>query len=415
MLYDRWREVATARGDEIALKDLSDGRVWSFTRMLAVSERAEEPQGAWVCPKGNGPEFVFEVLRGWKFGRVVCPLEEMDAAPSGLVPPPNTAHLKRTSATTGAARFVAFTGEQLAADCANIVRTMGLRPEWPNLAAISLAHSYGFSNLVLPLLLNGISLFLLKSPLPQALRSACKDGREFTLPGVPALWRAWHEAGAISSSIKLAISAGAPLSLVLEQQVFEKMGVKLHNFLGATECGGIAYDRSAAPRNDAALVGSPMENVSLSVSDGMLEVRGGAVGRSYWPEPRLELSDGVFRTTDLVELRDDLLWMRGRASDVIHIAGRKVAPEEIERVISKHAAVKECLVFGAPRNAHENQVVAVVVGDAGALEQIKIAVAAELPAWKNPRQWMFVDSLGHNARGKVSRAQWREAFISRTT
>jgi acyl-CoA synthetase (AMP-forming)/AMP-acid ligase II len=77
--------------------------------------------------------------------------------------------------------------------------------------------------------------------------------------------------------------------------------------------------------------------------------------------------------------------------------------------------VKECLVFGAPRNAHENQVVAVVVGDAGALEQIKVAVGAELPAWKTPRQWMLVDSLGHNARGKVSRAQWREKFISRTT
>jgi long-chain acyl-CoA synthetase len=415
MLYDRWREVATARGDETALKDLSDGRVWTFAQMLAVSERAEEPPGAWVCPKENGPEFVFEVLRGWKFARAVCPLEEMDVGPSAMAPPPNIAHLKRTSATTGAARFVAFTGEQLAADCANIVLTMGLRAAWTNIAAISLAHSYGFSNLVLPLLLNGIPLFLLKSPLPQALRSACNRGGEFTLAGVPALWRAWHEAGAISPYIKLAISAGAPLSLALEQQVFETAGVKLHNFLGATECGGIAYDRSSTPRNDSALVGSPMENVSLSVSDGMLEVRGAAVGSSYWPEPRLELSDGIFRTTDLVELRDNLLFMRGRASDVIHIAGRKVAPEEIERVISNHPAVKECLVFGAPRNAHENQVVAVVVGDAGALEQIKIAVGAELPAWKTPRQWMFVDSLGHNARGKISRAQWREKFISRTT
>jgi long-chain acyl-CoA synthetase len=414
MLYDRWREVAKARGDEIALRDLSDGRAWTFAQLLAVSDGAKDAGEAWVCPKGNGPEFVFEVLRGWKFGRVVCPLEEMDAAPNGPTPP-DVAHVKRTSATTGAARFVTFTGGQLAADCANIVATMGLRPEWPNIAAISLAHSYGFSNLVLPLLLEGIPLWLLKSPLPEALRKACEGGGEFTLAGVPALWRAWHEAGAISSNVKLGISAGAPLPLALEQQVFERVGVKLHNFPGATECGGIAYDRSKRPRRDAALVGSPMENVLLSVSDGMLEVRGAAVGTSYWPEAREELSGGVFRTSDLVELRDELLFMRGRATDVIHIAGRKVAPEEIERVISKHPAVKECLVFGAPRNAHENQVVAVVVGDAGALEEIKMAVGAELPAWKTPRQWMFVDSLGHNARGKVSRAQWREKFISRTT
>jgi acyl-coenzyme A synthetase/AMP-(fatty) acid ligase len=107
--------------------------------------------------------------------------------------------------------------------------------------------------------------------------------------------------------------------------------------------------------------------------------------------------------------------MRGRASDVIHIAGRKVAPEDIERALSKHPSVKECVVFGAPRNAHENQIVAVVVGDKDAIESMKRIVAAELPAWKMPRQWVFVESLGANARGKVSRAQWREKFIGRTT
>jgi acyl-CoA synthetase (AMP-forming)/AMP-acid ligase II len=295
----------------------------------------------------------------------------------------------------------------------NIVATMGLRPEWPNLAAISLAHSYGFSNLVLPLLLNGIPLFLVKSPLPEALRAACTSGGTFTLAGVPALWRAWHEAGAISKNIKLAISAGAPLPLPLEQQALESAGIKIHNFLGSTECGGIAYDRSNLLRSDASLAGTPMENVSLSVSDGMLEVRGAAVGTSYWPEPRPELDDGVFRTSDLVELRDNLLFMRGRATDVIHIAGRKVAPEEIERALSKVPTVRECLVFGAPRNSHEDQIVAVVVGEKTALERIKQTLGAELPSWKTPRQWLFVDSLEPNARGKVSRAQWREKFIAR--
>lgn len=412
MLYDRWREMAKAHGSELALKDLSDGRSWTFAQLLALSDSLERPGGDWVFPKGNGPEFVFEVLRGWRHATVLCPLEETDRAPEGPAPKTPIAHVKRTSATTGAARFVTFTGEQLAADCANIAATMGLRPEWPNIAAISLAHSYGFSNLVLPLLLKGIPLWLLKSPLPEALRQACAGRGEFTLAGVPALWRVWEESGAVSPSIKLAISAGAPLPLALEQKVFENAGVKLHNFLGATECGGIAYDRSEGPRNDAAIVGSALENVTLSASDGMLEVRGAAVGSGYWPVAGPELADGVFRTTDLVELRDGLVFMRGRASDVIHVAGRKVPPEEIERVLGKHSAVRECLVFGAPRDAHENQIVAVLVGDAEKLESIKRAAREELPAWKIPRRWWFVESLGVNARGKVSRAHWRDQFIS---
>ena len=413
MLYDQWREIVRAHGPELALTDLSDGRAWTFSQLFAASDAAGDPGDNWVCPKGNGAEFIFEVLRGWRYHRVVCPLEEMDARPNCALPPREIAHVKRTSATTGAARYVAFTGEQLAADCKNIMQTMGLRPDWPNVAAISLAHSYGFSNLVLPLLLNGIPLALLKSPLPEALRHAFARGGEYTLAGVPALWRAWQEAGAISPNIKLAISAGAPLPLPLEEQALKNSGVKIHNFLGSSECGGIAYDRSDTLRNDPALVGGPMENVFLSVNDGMLEVSGAAVASSYWPEPRPELANGHFRTSDLVEIRDNLLYMRGRATDVIHIAGRKVAPEEIERVLSRQAGIKDCLVFGAPRNAHENQIVAVLVGDPGALEKIKEAVRAELPAWKTPRQWMFVDSLGANARGKVSRAQWREKFIGR--
>src|SRR5688500_14101376 len=123
MLYDRWREVASARGAELALKDLSDGRAWTFAQMLAASDVAKDADEGWVCPKGKGPEFVFEVLRAWRFGRVVCPLEESESAPIGAALEKSIAHVKRTSATTGAARFVIFRGEQLAADCTNIVAT----------------------------------------------------------------------------------------------------------------------------------------------------------------------------------------------------------------------------------------------------------------------------------------------------
>ena len=144
--------------------------------------------------------------------------------------------------------MVAFTAEQLAADAENIMVTMGLRPDWPNLGVISLAYSYGFSNLVLPLLLHGIPLYLAPSPLPVALRCAAHAQWNLTVAGVPALWHAWHKAGAILSNVRLAISAGAPLPLSLEQEVFAEHGVKIHNFYGCTECGGISYDAAPEPR-----------------------------------------------------------------------------------------------------------------------------------------------------------------------
>ena len=90
---------------------------------------------------------------------------------------------------------------------------MGMRPDWPNLGVISMAYSYGFSNLVLPLLLHGIPLFLAPAPLPEILRGAAKAHWNLTVAGVPALWHAWHKAGVILSNVRLAISAGAPLPL----------------------------------------------------------------------------------------------------------------------------------------------------------------------------------------------------------
>src|SRR5437660_277918 len=171
------------------------------------------------------------------------------------------------------------------ADADNIVLTMGLKAEWPNLGVISLAHSYGFSNLVLPLLLHGIPLTLVEAPLPEIVRRAAETERDgITLAAVPALWRTWHEADAIPRTVQLAISAGAPLPLGLEQAVFAMRGLKLHNFYGSSECGGIAYDATAGPRLDAACAGAPMKNVRLSVAaDGCLEVRSRAVGEMYWP------------------------------------------------------------------------------------------------------------------------------------
>ena len=410
MLYERWREIAKVRGREIALRDLGAERAWTFAQLLDESDRSCNSGETWAFPRGNGAEFVLEVLRGWRHGLVVCSLEATDPTPNLPTPPRDIAHVKRTSATTGAARHVLFTADQIAADAANIVATMGLRPEWPNLGAISLAHSYGFSNLVLPLLLHGIPLFIPNSPLPEALRTACAASDAFTLAGVPALWRAWNDAHAISPKVKLAISAGAALPLALEREVFERTGVKIHNFLGASECGGIGYDRSATPRTDATLVGSAMESVSLSVTDGLLEVRGPAVGQQYWPDDRSELHHGVFRTSDLVEIRDGLLHVRGRAGDVIHIAGRKVAPEDIERVLLQHPAVKNCLVFDTPRADGENQIVAIVAAPKSVAEEIRSYVAHQIPMWQLPRQWRFVVALEANERGKLSRALWRQKF-----
>src|SRR5262245_7191249 len=213
MLYERWRQVAQQHARETAVIEFPSGRKVTFAELVRQVEAAEIPAGAVLFPQGHDIQFVRTVLVGWRNGRTVCPLEPGWAAPAIGDPPKNFAHLKLTSATTGPARMIGLTEQQLMADADNIVATMGLQREWPNVAFISLAHSYGFSNLVLPLALFGIPLVLAAPPLPEVLRQVTRDLRHFTLPAVPALWQAWHEAGALPGNLRLAISAGAPLPL----------------------------------------------------------------------------------------------------------------------------------------------------------------------------------------------------------
>jgi long-chain acyl-CoA synthetase len=418
MLYERWRQIARAYSGEIALRDLASGQQWTFEALAREAEQGTKGSGRYAFPQGVTPEFILSVLRAWRDGQIVCPLEHEQPSPIAPGLSQEIVHLKTTSATTGTARRIAFTASQLAADAENIVATMGLRPDWPNLGLISLGHSYGFSNLVLPLLLHGIPLVMVSAPFPELLKRAALTGEALTLAAVPALWRMWHDGNAIPANVRLAISAGAPLPLTLEQNIFGTCGLKIHNFYGSSECGGIAYDAADIPRLDMACAGMPMQNVNLSVAgDGCLEIRSDAVGQTYWPDSDPSLGNGIFRTCDLGQIDSGLVYLRGRVNDQINIAGRKIAPESIERVLASHPAVRECLVFGAPIEDGQRSelIVACVVSQSSVTEEsLKQFMLEKLPAWQVPREWWQVGSLAANERGKLSRTEWRKRFLELT-
>jgi acyl-CoA synthetase (AMP-forming)/AMP-acid ligase II len=141
---------------------------------------------------------------------------------------------------------------------------------------------------------------------------------------------------------------------------------------------------------DSSLAGAPMRNVRLSLNEsGCLSVRSAAVGETYWPEKSSLLGGGAFHSTDLAELKEGQVFLRGRLSDEINVAGRKVSPETIERALLNHPAVS---------SATE--------------PELKQFLLRSLPAWQIPREWLFVSALATTARGKISRAEWRRTLMS---
>ena len=116
----------------------------------------------------------------------------------------------------------------------------------------------------------------------------------------------------------------------------------MHTFYGASECGGIAFDDSDAPRTDGQCVGRPMRGVSVSVSDdGCLAVHSAAVAIGYIGSPTeidQRVGGGCFRTTDCAIVQGRQLLLTGRLTDCINVAGRKISPHQIESAILRQDA-----------------------------------------------------------------------------
>lgn len=315
--------------------------------------------------------------------------------------------VKLTSGSTGRPKGIVTTEANLVADATNICTSMDIRPGDVSLGAIPLSHSYGFSNLVTPLLLQGTALVISNDYLPQSLLDLANAHRCTVVPLIPMVFE--HLATAAHGSFLTArtfLSAGAPLPPAVSRRFRERFGHDIHSFYGCSECGGITYDRPGAAV-ERGTVGGALDGVTLETDGERLAVSGPAVAAGYLLDAAtfVPFADRRFVTDDLVEVRDGEIALAGRAGDVINIAGKKVNPREIEAVIRQIDGVRDVRVYGEAAGARGAVVAAAVVGAPDLTrEQIRSHCRAKLSPHKVPRIVKLIDSLPLDERGKVKRA-----------
>jgi len=148
---------------------------------------------------------------------------------------------------------------------------------------------------------------------------------------------------------------------------------------------------------------------------GELVVRGGHVMRGYWGNPEATAArfqpgplpgETVCHSGDLFRRdADGYHYFVARTDDVLKSRGEKVAPAEIEQVISELDGVLEVRVIGVDDPVLGQAIVAQVVRRDAALldQQILLHCKGRLEDFKLPRRIEFVDSLPKNANGKITR------------
>jgi len=447
-ILEAWEETRTRNRDHVAIFDV-DGKV--LRTFSEIEERADHfarqletiaPGQVFAIQIGNHPDWPSLFLACLRRQLVVLPLEQtisdeqkqsafqicnVAAAVSGgrictFLPPETAAAtttwegdrpslLKLTSGTTAAPRAVRFRSEQLLADCENICETMGISHRDVNFGVIPISHSYGFSNLLTPLIVRGVALALSNDRIPRAIFDGLAATRATVFPGMPVFYQSFCEISEAPSlpDLRLCISAGAPLAPETAQAFCEKFGREIHSFYGASECGGICYVREARPV--PGFVGEAMSGVEIEQVDpdnpvSLIRVRSRAVAVGYLPEPdEGKLGRGIFVPDDLLEKTQGGYRIVGRSSDLINVAGKKVHPAEVEAEILRCPGVRAAIVFGRESERRNEEIAACVVAKGLSERELLAHCRARLSSWQVPRRIYFVEAIPVNERGKTSRRE----------
>ena len=249
---------------------------------------------------------------------------------------------------------------------------MGISDDDLNFGVIPISHSYGFSNLLTPLIARGVPMVISRDRTPRAILGDLARSNATVFPGMPVFYQAFCEMEHVPvlPKLGLCISAGAPLPVATAKKFQEKFNLPIHSFYGASECGGICYDREATNENEG-FVGEAMNGVNLelliqSASASQIHVRSAAAGDGYFPEPDEEkLGNGIFVPDDLLARDGSGFKIVGRISDVINVAGKKVNPAEVEAHLLRFPGVRQAVVFGRASALRNEEVAACVVACPG--------------------------------------------------
>jgi acyl-coenzyme A synthetase/AMP-(fatty) acid ligase len=337
--------------------------------------------------------------------------------------------LKVTSGSTGASKIVMASEFNLVSDGLHVMEAMDIRSNDVGVATVPMAHSYGIGNLLLPLVLAGSPIVLRDRFVPAQWASDVSRFGVTMFPGVPYIFdylRRLGEAAAPLAKIRLVVTAGAPIDVGTLIYFKDQLGIKIHSLYGTTETGSITYDSSdvvydpvsvgwAMPETTVTLTPAP----DLDIAGGRVLVQGSAVTNGYaHDEPDLgrpsAFTAGGFLTADLGEFGEDgRLTLRGRISDFVNVAGRKVHPGEVERTIAQLPDVEDVRVMGVAGGARGQDLIAFVRRRTGEVSagSIRAHCAAMMAPHKVPRRVVFADELPVDWRGKTDRRTLESLLI----
>ncbi|RMI32555.1 AMP-binding protein [Nocardia stercoris] len=221
-----------------------------------------------------------------------------------------------------------------------------------------------------------------------------------------------------TSSLRVVLSCGAPLSGATVTSFRAAFGEILYNIYGSTEVSWAAIADPGDLRIAPTTAGKPPSGTRIAIlGPDRRPVPVGVVGRIFVGNQLLfdgyvdanapEAVDDMLDTGDLGYLdAAGRLFVAGREDEMISSGGENVFPRPIEEALAYLPQVFDVAVVGVPDREFGQRLAAFIVKypDSGLDEHmVRAYVRNRLGRFAVPRDVTFVDALPRNATGKILR------------
>jgi acyl-CoA synthetase (AMP-forming)/AMP-acid ligase II len=332
-----------------------------------------------------------------------------------------------TSGTTSRPKIVPLTQRNLCASADNVRRALELTPADRCLNVMPLFHVHGLVAAVLATIAAGAAVVC--TPGFRTLRFfAWLDAFAPTwFTAAPSMHQAIlaraprNRAIIERARLRLVRSSSAPLPPRLMLDLERVFACPVIESYGMTEAAHQMASNLLPPlaRKPGSVGLAAGPEIAVMSPDGRLlaagevgevVIRGANVIRGYRNNPEADrdsFTAGWFRTGDQGVLdRDGYLTLTGRLKEIINRGGEKVAPLEVDHVLSAYPAVALALTFAMPHARLGEEVAAAIVLRAGArasADEIQAFAAEHLAGFKVPRRIVFLDEIPKGPTGKLQR------------
>lgn len=232
--------------------------------------------------------------------------------------------------------------------------------------------------------------------------------------------------------LKKLLLGGEALPLALVRQLRTAFHGEMYNMYGPTETTIWSTTFQIGETPETISIGKPVVNTQVYVLDstlcpmetgheGELFIGGDGVVRGYWQRSELTAErflddpflpgNRMYRTGDIARLLPDgNLEFLGRADFQVKLRGFRIEIGEIETALENQAGVAQAVVVACEFNSsvkiEDKRLVAYVVPKAGVdlrPADLRVALAATLPEYMVPSNFMVLRSLPLTANGKIDR------------